>query len=329
MLPIFRNDPNFTTPATVSLRQALQVFKSPYLGGVLIAFFVVTGIWEAGFDAQLYYLRYPPDNATTPIWVYLLTYPLSLLGWPMSWRVLAIATVGFAALFYALRDNRRWWLVVLSAPMVYNAWWGQIEIFTLFGLGLALVALEKKIHPAWLGIAWLLLAIKIQTNYGLLLLLFYWAWRKLGLRALISGLLICLGVFGLTLIVFPGWLERLFGVYRTVWFGDANASLFPYGLLAWPIALIPIGIEPERRIRMVACASLLSTPYFTLHHCLALLVLTDTPLALLLSWIPISMIGVTRDWAMYASIMPLGILALDLIAVWRNRRGQSAVIVGK
>jgi hypothetical protein len=314
------NPARFTPPQTLPLRQAVQVLRSPYLGGVILAFLVITRFWPAGFDAELYYLRWPPENATTPYWVYLITYPLSLIGWPLSWQVLVAATVIVASVFYAMRGNRRWWLVVASSPMLFNAWWGQVEIFTLLGLMVGLLVLQKKLHPAWLGVAWLLLSIKIQTNYGLILLFTYWFWREQGWRALAPGALIGAAALALTLVVWPGWIFKLFNVYGNTWFGFANASLWPYGLIAWPIALLPAPINSARRLRMVAAASLLGTPYFTLHHCLALMTLSDYPVGLALSWLPMLMIFQTRDWAMYAWVIPLGILALDLFKTWQERR---------
>jgi hypothetical protein len=333
------HDPPDMPPRLLPLRQALTVLRSPVLGGVIVAFFVITRFWQAGFDASLYYLRWPPENATTPYWVYLVTYPLSLIGWPQSWQVLATATIIVASVFYAMRGNRRWWIVVASSPMLYNAWWGQIEIFSLLGLALALVTLQKCVQApsenlrvskgslrflstAWLGIAFLALAIKIQTNYGLILVLAWWTWRELGWRALIPAALVCAGVFALTLIIWPGWVSKLFSIYGQTEFGFANATLWPYGLIAWPLALWPVRMNPARRLRLVAAASLLGTPYFTLHHCLVLMTLTDYPVALILSWLPMTMISQTRDWAMYASVLPIGIMAIDLVKTYRER-GQN------
>ena len=316
---------------TRKLSEALTLFRSPVFSGVLVAFFIVTRFWPAGFDASLYYLRYPPVNATTPAWVYLVTYPLSLIGWPLSWQVLATATILVTSVVYAMRGNRRWWIVAASTPVLYNAWWGQIEIFSVLGVILGILILQKKIHPAWIGIVWLALAIKPQTNYGLLLLLTWWAWRELGFKALIPGGVITLGVIGLTFVIWPGWLQRLLGVYGNVHLGMSNASLWPYGLVAWLFAFLPVRMGPDRRIRMVAAASLLGSPYFTLHHCITLMVLTDYPVVLLLSWIPAVMIVVTRDWAQFAWVLPVGIMAIDLsyLILERRRAKQTSVSPGE
>jgi len=309
-------------PQTLPLRQAARILASPYLGGVIIAFFAVTRFWPAGFDAQLYYLRTPPDNATTPAWVYLFTYPLSWLGWPLSWQVLATATIIVLAVFYAMRGNRRWWVVVFSAPSLYNAWWGQIEILSILGLAIALLALQKKLSPAWLGLTWLMLAIKPQINYGLILVLLLWCWHALGWRALLPGFSISLLLFGLTLMLWPGWIPRLIDVYRHTQLGLSKASVCPYGLLAWPLALLPVPMAPERRLRMVCAASLMGTPYFTLHHCVTLMALTDVPWALVLTWLPMVMIGYTRDWAMYAGVIPAGIFLYDLYQLYVSRSAK-------
>lgn len=313
-------------PALLPLHQAARVLKSPALAGVTLAFFIIARFWPAGFDARLYYLRWPPPNATTPYWVYLITYPLSWLGWPLSWQVLIAATALTAALAYALRGNFRWWVVVLSSPLIFAAWWGQVEIFSLLGLILGVAALDRKMHPAWMGLAWLLLAIKIQSNYGLILLLAVWLTKYHGWRAFIPAGFVCASVFGLTLLIWPGWILRLLQVYGQTSFGFANASLWPWGLLAWPLVLLHHPRDGWGRLRTVAAASLLASPYFTLHHCLVLMILTDIPWQLLLSWLPMLMIVQTEDWSQYAWTIPLVILAVDFAADFRTRlAGKGAI----
>jgi hypothetical protein len=280
---------------------------------VIVAFFIITHFWPAGFDALLYYLRWPPPNATTPYWVYLATYPLSWLGWPLSWQVLAAATVIAASLVYALRGNSRWWVVVASSPLIFNAWWGQVEVFSLLGILTGLLVLQKKLPAVWIAAVWLLLGVKIQTNYGLILLLSFWFIRQQGLKALMPGILASAGVVAVTLLLWPGWPALLVGVYGNTQFGYSNASLWPYGIAAWPLALLAKPVDSSRRLRMVAAASLLGTPYFTLHHCLTLIVLTDSPATLPLTWLPMIMIFQTRDWAMYAWVIPLTILIFEAI----------------
>ena len=71
---------------------------------------------------------------------------------------------------------------------------------------------------------------------------------------------------------------------------------------------------------MVAAAALLGSPYFTLHHCLLVMLLCDYPAQLALSWLPMVMIFQTEDWAMYASIIPAGILLFDVVEGYRRRR---------
>ncbi len=308
-------------PIVTGIKEAFLVFKSPFLGGVILAFFVVTRFWPAGFDSQLYYLRWPPAEATTPYWVYLLTYPLSWLGWPLSYQVLISATVIAAALLYALRGNHRWWVIVLSSPLLFNAWWGQVEIFSLLGILVALLVLNNRLPDVWLGVVWLLLGVKLQANYGLILLITFWFIRQRGFKALIPALLVSAGAISLTLLVWPGWPARLFAIYKETVFGFANASLWPYGLLAWPLALLPFPMSSERRLRLVAAASLLGSPYFTLHHCLGLIALADSIWLLPLSWLPMLMIWQTRDWSTYAWIIPMAVLVSELYKLLQNEKG--------
>lgn len=300
---------------TKQFSEIKTIFHKPYLLGVTLAFFIVAGIWPGGFDASQYYLRYLPENATVPAWIYLITYPISLVGWPMSWQILVVLTVLTASLVYAMRGNQNWWLVIASSAFIYNAWWGQIEIFSIIGLALCMLVLGKKISPFWLGIAWLLMVIKPQVNYGLIILFIWWIWRNQGIKVLVLASISFLLVILITFLLFPGWLGRLINTLLTLQSGDANAAVWPWGLGAWLIALIPLKVKSDIRMRMVAASTLLGSPYFTLHHCTSLLVLTDHPYGLMLSWLPIIMITSTRDWARYAWIIPVGILAIDLLRV--------------
>lgn len=316
-------------PVMIALGRAVRVFRSPALAGVTLAFFIVARFWPAGFDAQLYYLRWPPPYATTPYWVYLVTYPLSRLGWPLSWQVLIVATVLIAALAYALRGNFRWWVVVLSSPLLFAAWWGQVEVFSLIGLVLGAAALDPKRHPGWMGAAWMLLSIKIQSNYGLIFLLAFWFYKFRGLRAFLPAGGVCAAIFSVTWLIWPGWIMRLFEVYGQTRFGYANASLWPWGAAAWLPALLYRPSDTWGRMRAVAAASLLGSPYFTLHHCLVLVVLTDTPWLLLLTWLPIVMIFQTRDWSQYAWVIPLVILIAETAPDVRRRMSYNSIRDGQ
>jgi hypothetical protein len=302
--------------------EAVRIFRNPVVGGVILAYFITVMIWPGGFDAQLYYLRWPPPTATTPYWVYLLTYPLSLLGWPLSWQVLVALTATAAVLIYSLRGNRRWWIVLFCSPLIFNNWWGQVEICTIIGIAVGLSLLNKKIPGVWIAAVWLLLGIKIQTNYGLILLFSFWFWRQRGLKAFVPGMLASAAIVGLTLLIWPHWPSRLVSVYKSTTFGFANASLWPFGNLAWLPAILPIRMSAEKRLRLTAAASLLGTPYFTLHHCMGLMVLSDYIWQFPLSWLPMIMIFQTRDWSMYAWIIPLVILVYECAGIWRSRRSM-------
>lgn len=309
-----------------SFKEASQIFKNPVLGGIILAFFIAVRVWSGGYDAQQYYLRWPPPDATTPYWVYLFTYPLSWLGWPLSWQVLVLCTAVIACFVYALRSNQHWWVILLCSPMVFNNWWGQIEVLSILGILIGLLLLEEKIPDGWIAAVWLLLGAKIQINYGLILLFTFWFYRKRGLKAFRPGLLVFAIEVGLTMVIWPFWPVRLISVYKVTQFGAANASRWPYGMIAWIPALLPIRMGASQRLRLTAAGSLLGTPYFTLHHCLGLLLLSDYAWQLPLSWLPIIMIYHTRDWSMYAWIIPLTILIYDCFLLWQTNRKKSLPI---
>lgn len=310
-------EPSQIVLKTKKWREIKKILNNPYFIGVTLGFFIATRLWNAGYDASLYYLRYPPQNATVPIWIYYLTYPLSLVGWPLSWQIFVVISVILVSLVYALRGNHRWWLVVASSAFLYNAWWGQIEVFSVIGLALSLLIIDRRISIGWLGIAWLLMAVKPQVNYGMIILFLWWIWKTHGIKSLLLPSIIFLFVASTTVIIFPGWIDRLLITLKSLISGDANASVWPYGLLAWPLVILSRTSNFNTKIRMVAAATLLGSPYFTLHHCLTLLVLTDSPIGLILSWLPIVMIAITRDWSQFAWIIPLGIMFSDLWNLWK------------
>jgi hypothetical protein len=48
--------------------------------------------------------------------------------------------------------------------------------------------------------------------------------------------------------------------------------------------------------------------------------LSDYPLGLAISWLPMIMIFQTRDWAMYAWVIPMSIVAIDLLKTYQESR---------
>jgi hypothetical protein len=282
-----------------------KVVYNPYLMGTALGFFVIPFLWQWGQDAKLYYLRTPPTYSPVPQWIYLITTPFSFLGWPLSLQVWLLLTVLAVGILFG-----------------YNAWWGQIELLSILGLALGLMILEEELPDLWMGAVWLLMGAKLQVSWGLLLVITYWFWKKRGWRSFIPGIIFSGSIIAITYLVWPGWLSRWISTVRITGVGQANAAIFPYGLLALPLAFFPRPMPRLQRLRCVAAATLLSSPYFTLHHCLTLISLQDRPWVLAISWLPVIMIFTTRDWAQYSWVIPVVLISVEWFMLLRKARSE-------
>ena len=272
-----------------------------------------------GYDALKFYLRAPAADTTAPAWVYFFTLPLSMLSWPLGWQALAFLTVLSAGVAAFVWGNRRWWIVATSAPMLWTIWLGQIEVFPVTGLIVGGLVLQRKVHPAWLGLASLLLMTKPQVGYGILLLLLFWIWRDQGLGrpAIIQGAIACVGLLITTVLVWPDWLSnwlQTVSEFHPTWW---DAAIWPYGLLAWPLVIFVVPkATKQQALRMVSAASLLGSPYFAMYHSVTCLTLTDNPLFTVLSWLIVLLgRGVPDDWMKLGWLLPVAVLISDVVSL--------------
>ncbi|MEP7357270.1 MAG: hypothetical protein ABI847_08520 [Anaerolineales bacterium] len=290
------------------------------LAGLALGFGIAVGFLPGGYDAFTFYLRLPNVDTTAPAWVYLVTFPISLLGWPLGWQFLTFISILIAGAAGMVWSNNRWWIVFVTTPMVWNIWLGQIEVFPMAGLLLTGLVVQKRIHPAWLGVSWLALLSKPQVGLGILIMQLVWVWgdAALGKRALAYGVGVSAALFALTVLIWPGWVPNWLMTMRTfapTWW---NAAIWPYGLLAWPVALLASHkAGPRQKLRLFSAASLLGSPYFAVYHCATLLTVTDSLLAILLSWgIVLLGRGLPEHWMRWGWLLPAGLLAYDLAARW-------------
>jgi len=280
----------------------------------MAAGFAIAGSFlPGGYDAVNFFFRPPRADTVVPAQAYLFTVPLSWLGWPYSWQALIFLTVistGIAAMVWG---NRNWWFAVFSAPMLWNIWLGQIEIFSIVGLLVAALLIKRRVHPAWVGLMWLLFSVKLQVGLGPLVLVSWWVWRDRGLKALLWGFPVAGLAFLFTFVFWPDWIHRWLVSLQVVHPNPTwVAAIWPYGLAFIPLAVLPRVDSRRKRLRMVAAATLLASPYFTLYHCSTLLVLVSSPLAFLLSWAlvyPAS--ALSETWRMWGWVLPATILLAD------------------
>ena len=294
--------------------------------GVLAGFAAMTLMLAGGGDSYNYYLRPYWSGATAPAWLYLVTAPAALLAWPFRWTVLVIVSTVAAVWARRAIGVQRWWILLFSHAFVTNLLLGQIEVFPIVGVGLAWLVMQRKIHPAWLGIAMLALLTKVQVGAGLALLFAFWIWTEQGLRPLVIGALTAVGVVAVTMVTYPDWLPHYLSALTTlapqnqIW----NGAIFPLGLLTIPLAFYPGDIGKIRRARMIACITLLASPYLSWYHpSTALLLETRTPM-MWLSWID-ALPRVFLDYRQNGWDVPLIMLCWDVWQIWRERRNARHV----
>lgn len=292
---------------------------SPLLAGTLIGLCLMTLILPGGYDAGNYYLLDWGPRATAPGWVFLITQPVGRLPWPLDWLLLTAATVLAVRFATQVWGVQRWWVTMFSMPMLWNLWLGQIELFSIVGAALALLVLQKRLRAEWFGLALLALATKPQTGAGMLLLFCWWLWREQGVKPLLRGALVAGAVVLVTLLLWPGWPGYWLESLRRLNPGSLyfSATIFPFGLAALPVALLPLPMERRRRVRMMAAATLLASPYFANYHISTLLTLHDHPAALLVSWLALLPLFAAEDWMKFSWIVPLLLLLADAALAWR------------
>lgn len=243
---------------------------SPWLMGVAIGFGFAFPYIGGGLDAlQVFFTDL---LSTVPPWVHIFLKPVALLGWPYSYGVLVFLTVLTLALVVYWFGGR-WWLVIFSAPVIWEILSGQIEWMVALGVLLALVIVEGKMRPAWFGLALALMLSKPWVSFGVVILLTWWMYRQFGWKGLFSSAAVMIGIVLATFALHPDWF--LTGaVLEPFALGSAhiampsNGSLWPWGIFSWVFVL---GSRDRRELlRRVLAASLLTSPFLHLYHAVVL-----------------------------------------------------------
>lgn len=309
-----------------------KFFLNRYLLAITLGVTLSALFLPGGYDALHFYLAPPHERLTVPAWTYLITGLFNFLPWPGGWMAILAMTIiasGVAAQAYS---NRYWFLVLFSLPAVHTMWLGQIEFMAVAGLLIGWLVSERKIHPAWMGGAWLLLMVKPQIGLGGCLLLTYWLVKEQGWKAFGWACLPAASLFGLTFLLWPGWLSRFLG---TVGEFVGNSAIWPYGLFAWVLALLPFKTSSKlQRLRMFTAATLLGSPYFTFYHATPLFVLVEKPWLIAASYFPllIRWIFPAASWDWWFWVGPAIVLLVDGFQIvtreWNAKgRGEADSVV--
>lgn len=292
---------------------------------IVLGYAVLTLFAPGGDDGYQFYLKPWWPDATAPSWVFLLTAPANPLSWPLRWTALVVFSSLAALWAQRAVGEKRWWIVLLNHAFVINIWLGQIEIVTMIGIALAWLVMERKWHPAWFGIAILCLLTKVQVGVGLIALFTFWMYTEQGIRPFVwGGLTAGLGV-GVTLLLYPGWIGDYLNALRTLAPQDQwwNAAIFPYGLIALPFMFIPWNVGKLRRARIVACVTLLASPYFAWYHASTPMLLETRGAMTWLSWLD-AVPRLIFNYKRMGWVVPSLMLAWDVWQIWSERRTAQA-----
>lgn len=161
--------------------------------------------------------------------------------------------------------------VILSYQMSWVLYYGQIDPFILFGIGLGYNSILNK-KPFWLGIAMSLVTIKPQI--GLLLAIYFFVLSSSKIKTAIAFLLIVLA----SMLIWPGWPERL--IFKQIipfmsrpqnnW---TNTSLrIPFWTsLLFSLSSLMAPMSLKNKIPLLLATNLLVSPYSTIYSQLLLL----------------------------------------------------------
>ena len=255
-----------------------------------------------GWDLINQYSHYAA-NAPTPVWVWLIMSPLGWLPYPLTWYVWTAISIVIVTACAKVFGVKRWWLVPLSGAAMFNLWLGQIEALVLLGVALGWLVTQRRLHPALMGVAWLLMALKPQVAALPALLFAYWLWKERGWKAIASGACVSIAIIGTSLALFPAYPSDIIHTMRAYIPPSSNASVFPFGLAALPLIAWP-GLDQLTRLRVALAVNLLCSPYILLYHTMTLLAVVGNPALMLLSWLPIG------PFIYLASIIPIAYLTI-------------------
>ncbi|MGD8855894.1 MAG: glycosyltransferase family 87 protein [Chloroflexota bacterium] len=207
------------------------------------------------------YINYA--TVANPPYIQLLFWPLSWLPWEVGYVVLMALYLGAFRLAATLSPVNKW-LIFPSFPSLWMLVYGQIDAFVALGVALGWWAIRRN-RPYWQGAATILLLLK--PHIGAPLAIIYLFWQRDRRALLVSGLFLLLS---LTLFGFwpLRWLERMAlettAASREAGFASElndwnNIGAFPYGLLLWPLVLLPYA--RARKVPAIISATILSSPY--------------------------------------------------------------------
>jgi hypothetical protein len=240
-----------------------------------------------------------------------LLFPLSWLPWKanyLAWAAITLAAFVAAARYYGTDPIR----VVLSFPMMWALWLGQIDALPLAGLVVGDYALRRS-QPFLLGAALVLMATKPQLTLAVMAL------YLLHTSSLLRTLLLPAGVAALSFAVWGigwplEWLTQRPGFDYTPWL----ASLWPWGLIAFlPALWLPLELSKRRKALLYASA--IGLPFFGSYSYTLFLVEGAPWWAVAATYAPILLVMLAGPQAARLMVVvPIVLLSLEILAAYRR-----------
>ncbi len=241
----------------------------------------------------------------SPPWLAILLAPLAAL--PERAGLAALLGLTLAGGWFAARTlGGRPLVLLLSAPMFWVLWWGQIDVLPLTALALGVMGCARRSWPM-LAAALALAAIKPHVIGVPVLALWWWSpGARLRSMAAAGALL------GLSLLAWGNWLPvvaaRVVEFARSTTYRPWNATLGPMALPLFVPALLAPLTRPQRLAALTATA-MLASPYMPFYSMLPLLAF-PLPWPVLglafLGYLP-NLLGTSLAWNGMV-LLPMGVL---------------------
>jgi hypothetical protein len=241
----------------------------------------------------------------SPPWLAILLAPLAAL--PVRAGLAALLGLTLAGGWFAARTlGGRPLVLLLSAPMFWVLWWGQIDVLPLIALALAALGSSRR---SWAMLAAALILAAIKPHVVAVPVLALWWWSP---GARLRSMAAAGALLGLSLLAWGNWLPvvfaRVLDFARSTTYRPWNATLGPIALpLFIPALFAPL--SRSQRLAALTATAMLVSPYMPFYSTLPLLAFPlPWPLLALafLGYFP-NLLGTSLAWNGMV-LLPLGML---------------------
>jgi len=198
--------------------------------------------------------------------------------------------------------------------MIYGVWFGQTEALILVGVVLGWLVTQRKIHSAFMGIAWMLMLIKPQVAVLAVILFAFWLIKDKRHRDLLYAAIAACAILLLSVAIWSQWIPNYITMSTSYIAPDINGTIWPIGIVAIPLMMLP-RLSRITRLRMALVVNLLASPYLQSYHTVVSLAVSGSVLGALISWLPFVVGNLNMSW-----IVPIIVLVSELVSI-RIKKG--------